>query len=469
MNRPATHLGHGASRAAFATVGSAAQRPVWGEGIRLGVRHGSLSGRHRADIVIVGGGLSGLWTAFHLLHRDPDRSVMIVEARHCGFGASGRNGGWCSSLFPLEGDALAARVGVGGAAAMDAAMRASVEATLQTCDDNGIDAAAHKGGIVMLARNAAERDRLHDSVHPPRIWLGPAEASQRVRTHRPPFGALFDPDGAALDPARLVDGLRRRVVEMGATIAEQTAVELIEPARVTTADATIDAGWIVRCTEAYTAGLSGHHRDIVPLTSLIVATEPLDDSTWKRIGFANRETVSDGRRALIYAHRTRDGRMVYGGRGAPYRYGSRTSDRPGAWLGVHRRLVEAMVEMFPELADARITHRWGGVLGAPRDWMPGVVVDRSSQLAHAGGYVGDGVSTTYLAGLTVAALIDDTGEPCTRLPWVGHRSPRWEPEPLRKAGISAAERLARLADHLDERDVVAGRAVGGIVDRLTGG
>lgn len=207
----------------------------------------------------------------------------------------------------------------------------------------------------------------------------------------------------------------------------------------------------------------------MPLTSLIVATEPLDDATWSSLGFANRETVSDGRRVLIYAQRTRDGRMVFGGRGAPYRFGSATTDRPGAHLQVHRRLVEAMISMFPTLSDVTITHRWGGVLGVPRDFMPSVVLDRSTGLGHAGGYVGDGVSTTFLAGRTLAALVDDSGDPCTKLPWVGHRSRRWEPEPLRSIGLAAGNRLAQLGDGLDERGSRWGRPVGAMTDRLTGG
>jgi glycine/D-amino acid oxidase-like deaminating enzyme len=225
----------------------------------------------------------------------------------------------------------------------------------------------------------------------------------------------------------------------------------VESGIARTANGTVHADVVVRATEGYTARLPGLRRAIAPIYSLIIATAPLPDSVWDEIGLRERETFSDHRHLIIYGQRSADGRLVFGGRGAPYHLGSRirsSYDRaPRVFEALHRTLVE----LFPVLRDVAITHRWGGPLGAARDWHASVGLDTTTGLAWAGGYVGDGVSTTNLAGRTLADLITRRSTALTELPWVGHRSRNWEPEPLRWMGANAGLHAMTWADHAETR------------------
>jgi glycine/D-amino acid oxidase-like deaminating enzyme len=188
----------------------------------------------------------------------------------------------------------------------------------------------------------------------------------------------------------------------------------------------------------------------VPMYSLMVATEPLSRSAWDAIGLAERPTFSDKRHLRIYGQRTADGRLAFGGRGAPYHFGSRIDPSFDRDRRVHAMLVSILRDLFPVLATARFTHAWGGNLGIPRDWYPSVVLDPATGVASAGGYVGDGVATAALAGRTLADLIGGHQSDLTTLPWVGRTSRRWEPEPLRWIGVNAVTALFAGAD-LSER------------------
>ncbi|MGZ4594125.1 MAG: NAD(P)/FAD-dependent oxidoreductase, partial [Actinomycetes bacterium] len=230
----------------------------------------------------------------------------------------------------------------------------------------------------------------------------------------------------------------------------------------------VRADAVVQALEGYTAALRGARRDVLPLYSVMIATEPLDDDVWSQLGWAGRQTFHDGRRHLFYAQRTQDGRIAFGGRGAPYRYGSRIDD-PVRGLGrLEVRLRGLLVEQFPSLHDVAVTHRWGGVLAVPRDWMPSVRYDARRGTAVAGGYSGDGVALANLAGRTVADLVTGTRSPLLDLPWVGHVSSRWEPEPLRWLGTSVGEWLATAADRSEERSARPSRVFGPAFSWLSG-
>jgi glycine/D-amino acid oxidase-like deaminating enzyme len=206
----------------------------------------------------------------------------------------------------------------------------------------------------------------------------------------------------------------------------------------------------------------------VPMYSLLIATEPLPAATWERIGWAGRETVTDGRHLLVYAQRTADDRIAFGGRGAPYHWGSAIRSRYDRHPPVFGALRRALHDLLPETRHAAITHRWGGPLGVPRDWQPSVGHDPATGLGWAGGYVGDGVGTANLAGRTLADLILRRRTDVTRLPWVNHVSPRWEPEPLRWLGINASLRLAASTDRAEARDGAPALRTR-LLGRLTGG
>ena len=436
----------------------------------------ALMGDLEVDVAIVGAGYTGLWTAYYLAEARPDLKIAILEAEVAGFGASGRNGGWCSALFPASLDKVAAGSSREAALAQDRAMRETVDEVIRVAAAEGIEADIAKGGTVVVARTPAQLERARHEVEHARSWgLGDAElslldqaAAEKRLAATGTLGATYTPDCAAIHPAKLVRGLARAVEARGVTIYEQTRVTSIEPHVVRTERDVVSADVVVRATEGYTPTLAGLEREVIPVRSLIIATEPLTDLVWASIGLEERETFSDGRHLLIYGQRTADDRLVFGGRGAPYSFGSKITHADSADLRTHRRLQETLVELFPAVRGHKITHRWGGVLGIPRDWHASVGYDPASGIAHAGGYVGDGVATTNLAGRTLRDLIVGTDSDLTALPWVGHVSPRWEPEPLRWLGVNAGLRAMTVAD-VEETATGKGSLVARAVAPLVGG
>jgi len=208
----------------------------------------------------------------------------------------------------------------------------------------------------------------------------------------------------------------------------------------------VRAAVVVRATEGYTARLPGLRRALAPVYSLMIATAPLPPSVWDRIGLRERETFTDLRHLIIYGQRTADGRLAFGGRGAPYHFGSGIRPEYDREPRVFADLRRTLGVLFPALRDVPVTHTWGGPLGIARDWSASVGLDRATGLGWAGGYVGDGVATTNLAGRTLAALVTGADSDLVRLPWVNHRSRAWEPEPLRWLGANAALRAVALSD-----------------------
>jgi glycine/D-amino acid oxidase-like deaminating enzyme len=431
-----------------------------------------MAGALDADVAIVGAGYSGLWTAYYLAERDPSLRIVGLEAEIAGFGASGRNGGWCSALFPQSISALARRHGRSAALAQHRAMQSTVDEVGRVALAEGIECDYAKGGTLTLARNRAQLTRARDDVEEARSFgldvslLSATDAHDRCGATGV-LGATYTPDCAAIHPARLVRGLARAVERRGVQIYERTPVIAIGPGMVHTGHGTVRAPIVVRATEGYTSRLPGHRRTLAPVYSLMIATEPLPESMWSSIGLAHRETFGDYRNLIIYGQRTADNRLAFGGRGAPYHFGS--SVRPGfdRDLGVHAALRQAMVELFPVLRDVKITHTWGGPLGVARDWTASVGLDRATGLAWAGGYVGDGVGTSNLAGRTLADLITGTESDLVSLPWVNHHSPRWTPEPLRWLGINTGLRVMTTADRTETRTGRVSRA-GRLFGRLLG-
>jgi len=426
-----------------------------------------LAGDTDADIAIVGAGLTGLWTAWYLLQRDPALKIVILEREVAGFGASGRNGGWCSALFPRSTASLKRAHGLDAALAMRRAMVATVDEVQRAASAAGVDADYAKGGTIAYARSAvqlaaarAEVDEAGEyGVDELELWdAGRTRASGAL-------GAVFDPACARVHPAKLVRGMATAVELAGATIAEQTEVLDWAPGRVITARGTVTADRVVLATEGYGATLRQTHRRILPLYSLMIATEPLPDAFWDEIGLRHGQTFTDFRHLLIYGQRTADNRFAFGGRGARYHWGS--SIRPGYDRSprVFEHLHRALRELFPSM-DAAITHRWGGPLGVPRDWHASVSYDPATRIASAGGYVGDGLSTTNLAGRTLADLLTGADTELTRLPWVNHRSPSWEVEPLRFVGANAGMAAMAAADteeRITGRRSIAARIMGPLV------
>ncbi|MBX9246344.1 FAD-dependent oxidoreductase [Actinotalea ferrariae] len=410
-----------------------------------------------ADVVVVGAGLTGLWTAYHLTEADPSLDVVVVDQEIAGYGASGRNGGWCSALFPVSAEAIARRHGAPAAASLRAAMRDTVVEVAATAAAEGVACDVAVGGTISLARSRPQLARAHAEARAARRWGDEVEVWDAHETRErlaatDVLGAMWSPDCVRVQPARLVRGLARVVEERGVRIHERTPVTHVAPHVVLAGGHAVRARHVVLATEAWGARLpvrgrvpvSG--RGIAPVYSLMVATEPLPPDVWDGIGLRRGETFSDLRHLVVYGQRTADDRLAFGGRGAPYHW--RSSVRPGhdRHDGVHAAIVRTLREMLPQVRDAAITHRWGGPLGVRRDWAPSVGLDPATGIAWAGGYVGDGVATTHLAGRTLADLLRGRRTALTRLPWVGHQGRRWEPEPWRWLGVRAGLAATVLAD-----------------------
>jgi glycine/D-amino acid oxidase-like deaminating enzyme len=427
------------------------------------------------DVAIVGAGFTGLWTARELLRRDPGLEVLVLEAETVGYGASGRNGAWLTNGIGVTPAELARRTSPATARATIEAMRATVDAVIASCEEDGIDARIRRGGALRVARGPHEAPALQASLGTMRrlgvaddlTLLTATELSERIRIPGA-LGALFDPHAAVIHPGRLVRGLARKVEALGATIAERTPVTEVHPrrsgghARLHTPRGEVHAGAVVLACEAWLPRLRGYHRAVLPLYSLIVLTEPLPEATWRAIGWEGHELVASHRLTVDYLSRTTDGRVLLGGRGAPYRFGSRVAPTFDRHPETHALLERQLAAWFPPLAGVRVTHRWGGPLGMPRDWLPMFRFDPATGIGAAYGYTGQGVAATNLAGRVLADLIVHGDTPYRDLPMVGHRSRAWEPEPLRWLGaryvMTALTRREARAERTGRRPT--GRSLG---------
>jgi glycine/D-amino acid oxidase-like deaminating enzyme len=437
----------------------------WWHAQGLPPRHESLPASTEADVCIVGGGYTGLWTAYYLKRADPGLRVVVLEAAFAGFGASGRNGGWVTASLPGSRAKYAKGPrGTEGVRALEQALRDTVDEVARVCVDEGIDASLVKGGTLTVATSPAQDARLRDHLDRERAWgdgddvvsyLDRDALSARLRVAGG-LGALFEPDCARIQPAALVAGLAAAATRAGAELYEATPVTAIEPGRARTQFGDVRARHVLRCTEGFTARLPGQRRRLLPMNSAMIVTEPLSDAAWDSIGWDGFETLGDEAHAYMYAQRTADGRIALGGRGVPYRFGSGLDDRGEVSPGTADSLARILRQMFPAAASAGaalagIEHAWCGVLGVPRDWCAAVNLDSTTGLGWAGGYSGQGVAASNLAGRTLADLVRGADSPLVTLPWVGHRSASWEPEPLRWTGVHSLYTLYHAADRLESR------------------
>ena len=449
---------------------------LWLDTVPGGLEPGPpLPGDRDVDVAIVGAGFTGLWTAYYLARADPGLRIAICEKEIAGFGASGRNGGWCSALFPASLAKLEGMAGRSQAIAMHRAMQQTVDEVGRAAAAESIDCHWAKGGTVQLARSAIQLERAAAEVREAAAFgfgeedlrLLTADEARAMVSASGVVGGTFTPHCAAIHPGRLVRGLADAVRSRGVELFERTPVLDIQPGQLTTPSGTVRARYVIRATEGYTPRLPGLRRAIAPVYSLMIATAPLPEAAWAEIGLATRPTFGDLRHLIIYGQRTANGRLAFGGRGAPYHLGSAVRPSFDRVPAVFAALRRTLAELFPVLGTARITHAWGGPIGVPRDWCASVGLDRSTGVGWAGGYVGDGVSTTNLAGRTLADLVTGADTGITRLPWVGHRSPRWEPEPLRWLGVNAGLQVMTWADRQEARTGRPSRAAA-VVGRFLG-
>lgn len=433
-----------------------------------------LEGTREYDVCVVGGGFTGLWTAYYLARSEPSLRVCVLEAEFAGFGASGRNGGWLSGLLPGSREALARRHGRGPVAEMQAEMNASVDEVVAVTHAEGIPGVGVKGGTLRIAVNDAQATRLRTSVADDHGWgvpgvelLGPAEAAARIRVDGARLAA-WTPHCAAIQPAEVVRGLADVVERLGVHVYESTPVVRLEPGRAVTTRGVVRARAIVRATEGFTSTLPGHRRTWLPMNSSMIVTEPLPTAVWDEIGWTGGETLGDSGHMHLYAQRTADGRIAIGGRGMPYRFGSRGDVRGRTPDHTVRQLRGVLARVLPQAGDVGVEQAWCGLLAVPRDWCAGVSWDPATGLGWAGGYVGHGVTSTNLAGRTLRDLVLGRDTRLTRLPWVGHRTRRWEPEPLRWLGVRGMYLAYRLADRHEAGGRTRTSPVAVVADRITG-
>lgn len=430
----------------------------------------ALTADARFDVCLIGGGLTALWTAYALTSAEPGLRIAVLERDIAGFGASGRNGGWCSALFPRSAASLERAHGRDAAVAMRRAMIGTVAEVRRVVDAEGIDCDFAQGGTVLFARDDVQRRAARADVAEARRfgvdafeYLEPEAVAGRFGVTgldgRTP-AAVLDPVTARVHPAKLVRGLARVVEARGVALFERTEVVDFSAGRVrfraldgSAAEGTIHARHVIVATEGYGPRLPRVRRRILPIYSLMIATEPLPDAVWDEIGIAHGQTFSDYRHLLVYGQRTADNRFAFGGRGAHYHLGSAVHERFERSDLVFTHLRRTLGDLFPSIRDARVTHRWGGPLGVARDWHASVSYNPRTGVGFAGGYVGDGLSTTNLAGRTLADLVLERRTELTELPWVDHRSPLWEPEPIRWV-------LANLG--------ITGTGIADVEERLTG-
>jgi glycine/D-amino acid oxidase-like deaminating enzyme len=446
-----------------------------------------LPGPTEADVAIVGAGYTGLWTAYYLKQARPSLRVVVLEAERVGYGASGRNGGWATGFFSgppraYERGRVRERDGGGkdgggraGFTALQREMFDTVDEIARVLGQEQIDADFVKGGHLTVALDAAQARRLRAHVRELHALglddgdvreLSSEQLGDRVRVAGAQL-ATFSPHAARLHPAKLVAGLASAVERLGVPVYERTPVREIVAGEARTARGRVRARWVVRASEGYTASLRGQRRALVPMNSSVIVTEPLGEQAWEAIGWDGAEVLEDNAHVFAYLQRTADGRIAIGGRGVPYRFGSRTDGDGATARATVEQLREKLHAMFPATAGVPLAHAWSGVLGVARDWCVSVDADPASGLASAGGYVGQGVAASNLAARTLRDLLLGERSELTELPWVGRRARRWEPEPLRWAGIRGVYALYRRADAIERR---SGRpsALARLVDGASG-
>ncbi|MFZ9222636.1 MAG: NAD(P)/FAD-dependent oxidoreductase [Candidatus Nanopelagicaceae bacterium] len=413
--------------------------PLWRDGVQP-LNLPSLDSPIEVDVAIIGGGFSGLWSAFHLLERNPSLSIAIFEAEEIGFGASGRNGGWVSSDYPVDPVTLKERHPKADIEKFWDAMRSCVDEIGDFASTHSPEAKFRKAGSLIFARNRAQLQRIKGSLFGKKRLLGPNETQSMLKVDGA-IGSLFDPDCATIAPYPLVIALAKHLLSRGVLIFERSEAKIdreicqVNGYRVTSRQRVI-------ATEAY----KRPSRRQIPIYSLMMATSPLTAEERGMVtdvaGLAFMEALHN----VNYAQMTADGRIAIGGRGARYPYGSRLRSSKENKESVHSQISDLLEKWFPQLGQWSVTHRWGGPVAVRWNWESYLFFDPLTQTGSIGGYVGDGVTMSYLSAKALADRMLG-GEKYIDMPFFENRSRKWPIEPLRFLGANALVSLVKVADH----------------------
>ncbi|HEY5709092.1 MAG TPA: FAD-binding oxidoreductase [Solirubrobacterales bacterium] len=406
-----------------------------------------LGGERKVDVVVVGGGYTGMWAAWHLKQLEPEASVVLLEADRCGFGPSGRNGGFCNVMwFSLPN--MRGRWGDAGALAVARAAEAAATGIGEFCAEEEVDAWYTPGGYLQVSTAEAHDAKWAEALEACRE-LGVGDAVQSLspeqvteRCASPAFrGGAFYPDAATVQPARLALGLRERLRSRGVEICEKSPVTRLAGSphgvEAHTAGGVVRGDSAVLAIGAAAKAPGGPLRNSLTVASShIVLTEPVPELL-EEVGWTGGECITDSRALIDYFRTTPDGRIAFGWGGGRIAMGARLHGRAELDAQVVSEAVAHLRDYFPGIERRRLTHAWGGPIDASPTHLPLVLPLRGGRAFAAAGYTGNGVGPSHMVGRTLASLVLDRRDDHSRLAFVDPPPPRVPPEPLHWLGGEA--------------------------------
>lgn len=395
------------------------------------------------DVVIIGAGFSGLWSAFHLKQFQPNLKIAILEKEYVGFGASGRNGGWASAEYPTSSNRLIKENGLKSYKNLRTAITKSIDEIGEIAKSNNWQIDYAKGGALVFARGNAQLSRISKEIDEEHQLLNKSQTTDLLNIPSA-LGSVFTPHCAALNPFKLVRALADHLEKLGVMIYEQSSVSEIRDKQVEVNGFNVNCTFSIRATEAFTPRKWMGNRQI-PIYSLMVATEPLSNEVVKEIRNTQRATFQEACHLITYAQITGDNRLALGGRGVRYKLFSRLSERSEIDNRMHSALEKRARSWFPQITDAKFEYRWGGAVALTRRWQAYLNFDQATGRAEIGGYVGDGVTLSYLVAKTLAEKMSNIKT--ANLPFIDQGIGRWEPEPIRYLAVNAGFKATVLADY----------------------
>ncbi|MEA2418365.1 MAG: hypothetical protein QOE60_571 [Thermoleophilaceae bacterium] len=405
-------------------------------------------------MAVIGGGYTGMWAAWDLLDRGA--TVAVLESGICGHGPSGRNGGFCESMW-MSGPSLRERFGDERARALLDASSDAVSKVGAWCEAEGVDAWFDRSGYLCVSTAPAfdgiglAAVEAAAALGAPERVVALSEAETKARCASPLFRrGVAIPDFATLQPARLALGLRRRLIERGAQVYEHSPVRKIGPP-VETDSGRVQAGSVVLAVGAGVRAQRELRTRLTVTSSHIVLTEPVPDVI-AELGWTGGECITDGRTLLHYFRTTRDGRILLGWGGGRLAYGTRVNGRVEVDPEVARTTHAALLRLFPALEGRRITHAWGGPIDVSPSLIPQIGTLPGRPVHFGFGYTGNGVGPTNLVGRTLASLASGQADELTRLPLVGADAGAWvPPEPLTWLGGSVVRRALVRSERIQDQ------------------